>query len=744
MTFGARRGGALGALVRRALLLSAAACALAGCGDDDDGRPVPLVPGPPPAPPPGPPVSRDGFVLPAVAERQRLGYLAFATTTGDSTDPVDTLARLERARREPSYAAPRLGPEAWDKHFARLDDLEDGRDFTALYLLHVLFGDADAPSLDPALVAKIEASLLNFKFWYTEPTAPGKVDGSFYWSENHEVIYEALEYLMGQRYPDRAFGNDGRTGAEHRDGARERLSRWFDLRARFGFSEWHSNVYYQKNATALLTLAEYADEPAVRDRAAGLLDVLLLDVGTHSQRGAFGATRGRSYKKDKNSSLDEDTFALAKLVFDAADYPYQLNDAGAALFARARRYRVPEAVYRAGRDPAPAVVRERHGAPLDEAAPPSDNPPAPEGLSFGDPRDVTFWWSMGANLNWQVLPLTFATMNQYDLWQNPSFAPYAALKDFENSVPVAQAIVHGVSTFLALGLLSEVNTYAYRGGGDYLLSSAQDWRKGRRSNQAHAWQATLDARALVFTTHPATPPVASTDWRDDEQDFTGYWTGEASMPRSGQFENVAVHIYSPAYPPENGALFEDFKTETYTHAYFPQDYFDEVVQAAGWTFGRLGGGYVALYSHRPAEWLTYDPAVYATRGMARPFDLRAPGGADNLWLVECGREADYGSFEAFVAAVSAARVDVTVEPADPWPRRSVRYESPSKGLVEFGWEGPLRVAGAEVPLAGYPRAESPWAGAAAGSRRFDIKHGGYGVRVDFAAGTREVYAPPSP
>ena len=48
----------------------------------------------------------------------------------------------------------------------------------------------------------------------------------------------------------------------------------------------------------------------------------------------------------------------------------------------------------------------------------------------------------------------------------------------------------------------------------------------------HAWQAAIDEDAMVFTSHPLTAPKATDDWNDD--DSPGYWTGEASMPRSAQ------------------------------------------------------------------------------------------------------------------------------------------------------------------------------------------------------------------
>ena len=114
---------------------------------------------------------------------------------------------------------------------------------------------------------------------------------------------------------------------------------------RFGFTEWHSNVYYQKDVTPLLTLVEFAPDEDLANRAAMVLDLVLLDIALHLQRGTFGATHGRSYMKDKSTALDEDTFALAKILFDDTSEPYQSpTDAGATLLARAQKYRMPEAI----------------------------------------------------------------------------------------------------------------------------------------------------------------------------------------------------------------------------------------------------------------------------------------------------------------------------------------------------------------------------------------------------------------
>ena len=261
-----------------------------------------------------------------------------------------------------------------------------------------------------------------------------------------------------------------------------------------------------------------------------------------------------------------------------------------------------------------------------------------------------------------------------------------------------------------------MNTYTYRTA-DYMLSTVQDYRKGGRGAQYHAWQATFDANAQVFTTHPGTPSRTFTTWGDDGE--PGAWTGTASMPRSAQHENVGLHLYAPQYAvwPDPGSPFYPLtRYELYTHAYFPQDHFDEVTSGgtANWTFGRFRGGYIALYSWRPTAWIQYDPAEVPTNEMILPFELRAEGGADNVWVVECGSLADHGSFEAFQSLFRDDLVAVTPVttglPADALPPFfQVVYDSPSQGRISFGWEDPLVVAGAEVPISDYPRYDNPWA-----------------------------------
>jgi hypothetical protein len=688
----------------------------------------------------------DGFVAPEIGAARQLDYLRFATSRLSPGSITNVIAHMERARVDPIFAvsAAAVPADAWDAIFTKLDTLQDTRDFDAIELVTLLYDYADDPILAPGLSDKVEQALLSFKFWYTEPTPDGVIDESYYWTENHQVLYHAIEYLVGQRYPDRVIGRDGGTGAEHLAHARAMLLRWFDFRGRWGFTEWHSNVYYQEDLNALLTLAEFAEDPAIAQRAAATLDLLLFDIAIHTYRGNFGVTHGRSYKKDKMTGRDDDTWNAVKLLFDRSEGDYtSTGDTAATFLARAARYRLPEAIWRAGRSDETVVDRERMSLPLDEDGPYEPNPVAPGGYSFTDPNDLPIWWGMQALTAWPVVPLTVGTINEYNLWETRLFSRFNALRPLTTDLVLAQQLSAALAPLINFGLLEEINSYTYRTA-DYMLSSAIDHRPGALNGQIHAWQVTFGADAILFTQHPAVPIVQSTAWRDDPD--PGYWTGEASIPRSAQHENVAIHIYAPQYPgADNPPPLDAFRYEPYTHAYVPRDHFDEVVQDGSWTFVRKGDGYAGLYSWRPTEWIAVDPNVVATNGMVEPFDLRANGGPDNVWIVECGRAADWGGFAAFRAAVAGAQVTVTPLPpvADALQGFLVLYHSPSQGVLTFGWKQPFTREGEAVAIGDFPRRDNPWAQTAHASPRASIDVDGYRVVVDFEAGTRAVL-PPSP
>jgi hypothetical protein len=369
--------------------------------------------------------------------------------------------------------------------------------------------------------------------------------------------------------------------------------------------------------------------------------------------------------------------------------------------------------------------------PLDPKAAVVDDPEPPFGHTFTE-ENVDFWWDRGALTAWQVVPLTLATADRYELWKNEFFKPYEPLVALTGGdVRAAQELAQGLAPMVGLGILSEVDTITYRSG-DVMLSSAQDYRPGDFGDQYHAWQATLGAHAVVFTTHPKNEPEVGSEWPDGD----GYWTGTGSMPRSAQHDSAAIHIYSPAFEASDTPPLDTFGYLDRTHAYFPTEHFDEIAEEGGWTFGRSGDGYVGLWSEQPTQWRAPRDGEF-TNGLTGDFDLIAEG-SRNVWIVEVGDARSDGSFEDFRASLVGATITVE-HPEGPAARAtSVRFDSPSQGTMEFALDGPLRVDGEEVELHRDLRYDNPWASVPFRADDVEISDGEVSLLLDLRDWTRTV------
>lgn len=693
--------------------------------------------------------------------QRQLDYLEFACAeplkTGSMTH---LLMHLECEQRLPDFSvAANVVPEdAYDGVFSKLWRLRDTSDFDASRMLNLIYAHRGHAAVPEALWRKMEQSLRDFKYWFTDPTPERVVDEEpvvdvmWYWSENHVLIFRVNEYLAGQYMPDDTFSVTGLTGREHMARARVEIDRWLDERAHWGFSEWHSNVYYNWDMQPLLHLVEWSEDRELAKRAAMVLDLFWLDVALHLHRGAFGATHGRSYIKDKAAASLEDTFNGSLLFFEDSELPFtSIDSSNASVFARARRYQLPWVIRSIARHDEPMIDRERMNLPLDERPPEAfDDPiPAPPyGVTYTE-EYLPLWWSMSGFLAWPLLPLTFEMAKTYNLWEGPfeMLAVLGSIIDLEQPTEGVMADVYPLYKLfwrvIGMGLLREVHTYTYRSE-NYMLSSIQDYRAGSMANQVHPWQATLSEKALVFTQHPAYLPVAEGDpiqedwnWQKEDEPGPGYWTGEGSMPRIAQYENLALIIYAPQFAPKPLGLTQfDYRDET--HAYFPQAHFDETLQKGNWTCGSKDKAYLALYSYRDVSWRVGQPEVYQNGDL--PFDLVAAGGPDNAWIAELGDKDQWESLEAFCTAASSAELSVTpLEDQDDDgydDGYDITYQSPSQGEVSFGWHAPFKVAGEEAPLSWDWRFDNPFVKTTFNDSRYEISNGDDYLLLDFEKGRR--------
>ena len=580
----------------------------------------------------------------------------------------------------------------------------DTADFHMAGLLRLYYKYAHSGALTPEQVAALEETFVSHKYWLDEPTAtPMEL-----WTENHQILTYSSEYLVGQLFPDATFTNNGENGAWHMGKGRERVLRWIDWRARTGMAEWDAVIYYRMDLAALLNLVDFAQDEEVAVKAAMMVDLLLFDIGVDTYYGQYTSAHGRATAESIKSQAGQSIQNLVALVWGLGRFQSGSEMASIAL-ATSERYQLPgviEAI--AVFNPVEYRNFERQSIPV------SDEAAEMYGLSFDDINDVDIWWGMGAFTHPKVIELTVNTADEWDLWHYPDFRPLkdvAKILQSLNLLSIASRVLNpdtnGVVT-------DEANMLTYRTP-DYVLASAQDYRKGEKGYQQHIWKAALDPYAVVFVTNPDS-------LREDDEHRPSYWSSHGRLPRTGQVDNILIAVYDiDRYPSPD--LFEA-RHYAFTHAYFPQWAFDEVVEASqedgsGWIFGRKDDGYIALYSHQPFEWQAEGPDAGQ--------EIIALG-RQNIWIVQMGRAAVDGSFDNFVVSIANTPVDVR--------GLNVEFEALGKGLVSFGWDAPLTLDGEEIPLKDYPRWNNPFTEAGFGILQYLIEFNGQRLELDFENGIR--------
>lgn len=559
----------------------------------------------------------------------------------------------------------------------------DCTDFTIGGLVRLLYLNRQRKQLSAPLVKDIEKCLLDFKYWWDDSRPD--IQYRCYHTENHQGLYHSNEMLAGQLLADSSFTN-GMSGWQHQEHALLRLERWLQFRSRFGFSEWLSNAYYDVDMMTLANLFDFAADTAIRSRAGLLLNMLLLDMGMNNFRGVFGASHGRSYSHMLRGGRQESTSPAMKLLFGVGIFNSPVS-LGAVSMATSR-YRCPALIEMIATDYTQTVrTRQRQSIDVEDA-------PA-YGLHYDDELDTHLFWGMQEFIHPNVVHMSRKLSEQYNTWPYKNYDYYISL--YEKQVQQYGKIVNARLDRFAL---SEANVETYRTP-DYMLSCVMDYRPGSAGYQQHIWQATLGVDAVVFTTHPGSGDPAG--------GCPNFWAGNASMPRAAQFKNVLVCTYH--IPPGS--------SQPYSHAYFPKDAFDEVVEKGPWVFGRKGTGYIALFSQHPMQW-NADKAGQTN-------ELRAAA-TDNSWICEMGSESQWKNFRAFVEAVSAAPVTCDTS--------GISWHSPSAGLLRFGWTIPFTVNGEPIPLDKFPRFENQYATINFMASKMVVSNKGEELVLDFDSGQR--------
>jgi len=578
-----------------------------------------------------------------------------------------------------------------DESCDKINNREDCADFNLNTMLRLLYLQEDHPNFSAETLAQMRQAVLDFKYWLDEPGE----DEMCWWSENHQILFHTAELLAGQLFKEEVFSNNGENGQFHIDHATPMILRWLDFRGKFGFSEWHSNVYFNEDMPALLNLVDFAESEEIRTKAAMVLDIMAFDFANNFYKGLFATVHGRTYQSKLLAGLNDSITEPAWVMLGLGGYNERDNFSAVHLVTSA--YTPPAILEELAADAELATEHKQRDS-IDIAAGPD------YGIGYEAWDDIMFWWGMTGYAAPDIAGGTLLMVDEFDMWNGFLWQDIQFLRIFVGSplVPFLTGLIPEMTEGPALQSMS---TYTYRTP-HYQLSGAQDYLPGMWAAQTHIWQATIDADAYVFTTYPG-------GFSDDY--MAGPWTG-GWTPRATFYQNVGIIQYERVSIP----LLEEFLLVDYTHAYFPRYEFDEAYQSGHWLFGRKGEGYVGLWSENE-PYFAVDPPEDAYEAIA--------DGRENVWIVELG-DSEHGTFADFMADLENATITVGDQ---------IAFASPSQGPITVGMTGPMTVDGEEVDLGPFPRFDNDYAQQEFGTNRTIVEFNGRRLDLNFETGQRRYW-----
>jgi hypothetical protein len=328
-----------------------------------------------------------------------------------------------------------------EEAIAQIDRREEGSEPNLIGLLGALHRYAKTFAWLPDLRRSLERCVLDFSYGHDEPG----VDDLEYSNESPSILLHACEILAGQLYPERTFSSAGQNGRWHREKGERLALEWLQWRGTAGFREWDSNDTFERNLLALSHLADLAEDVAVRELAAVVMDKLLFTMAVNSYKGVFGSTHGRTEASMIAGGQLEATSGVTRLMWGMGVWNHHIR----ALVALAcSEYEAPPLI--------PAIATD---------------------------LDHVLWARERHLVAGERVP---------QQGENDASVILRSGSDEES-----QATIHPgdePSTY--------VNKVTYRTA-DYMLCSAQDYRPGAQGDREHIWQATLGPDAVVFVNHPA-------------------------------------------------------------------------------------------------------------------------------------------------------------------------------------------------------------------------------------------------
>ena len=613
---------------------------------------------------------------------------------------------------------------ALEPYCSYIKERYDCLDFRATVLYRVVATGGDfIEKVSPSgkVRSLLDDTFLGMKLWITEKGS----DSVCYFSENHEITFFILAYLLGRMYPDRVFPSDGKTGAEKVPEARERMFTWFDLRGKYGFSEFYSHNYLPIDFASISLLILYGDrtDEELMRKARGTLDILCLDYAHSYAFGTIIGAMGRAYARNNiNCAFRENT---TDLVIDAiwngskkfgGIYYHKPSQVGA--FQRLMNvkdeegkplYEVPEAIKAIASDTSTQVIRSSFGLDLADIR--------KEGLLGLEDRQIMFQLGMVALSNPEIINNSFDFVNEYSLIRNEFFSPFKyfniSLLRFLGVFPLISRVLNIYPNGVAL---ERSNVYIYRTK-DYKLSTLVGYKPGSAGAQQTTMMLLLPGAVTVFTHHPLKDKVFHT--------APGFWGGYGCAPHAVQDHNVCMLIH---HIPKS-ITFSPAPMLPYTHTYLPEELLDEVRVEGRYAFARKGDTFIALIGASDFEYLEHNPEKAAVmegllKDTSKRFEL-VQRGRTQFTIYELS-SADKETFDAFIERIKGNAVTFDGN----------RLTYASQKAFDLTYEGDFLVEGEKQPYQ-YKRYDSAYVQADYLTEDIVVNAAGKTHHVNIAGNIRE-------
>lgn len=171
-------------------------------------------------------------------------------------------------------------------------------------------------------------------------------------TENHWAMYYISLYLMAEFYPNEPAESwySGKSSAENLAEAREYLIHWMDLATTVGQGEFNCSHYIAEYAIPLGMLANWAHDPAMRQRGRMMLDWLFADYFASSLNGVLSGPNARTDDTAVIEHWNAISSFFSWLLLGNTVPPASYGGWGVYFAAAASAYELPEVIYRIGVD----------------------------------------------------------------------------------------------------------------------------------------------------------------------------------------------------------------------------------------------------------------------------------------------------------------------------------------------------------------------------------------------------------